>query len=681
MPIRYIPFYPDPIRGQALLDNFKRTLRYSGIENSERLIRRGMPLYESETVEEVGAADRTSGNLVIRGECLAACAALKASGRTVDLVYIDPPFASGADYAKKIYLRRNPAKAAEVAEAERTLESGDFAAFEEKMYGDVWEKEKYLNWMYTNLRAIKEVMSDNASIYVHLDWHIGHYVKILLDEIFGEDNFQNEIVWKRTTSRAGSEFFNHIHDVIFLYTMGEPCWHTQYTHYDSGYLSGMFRNQDEDGRKWRSSPLTAPGIRSGSSGAPWRGIDPSKIGKGRHWTIPGIVKNLLSPAALKDSLLALDELDNVGRIVWASDGKGMPNFKQYVDDMEGVEIQSIWTDIGGAEGDYATQKPEALLERIIKASSNEGMTVADFFGGSGVTAAVAQKLGRKFIHVDIGINSIQTTRDRLLSLGASFDVKEIKDGVSLYRNPVQTMDKLKSLIPGLRNEDSVDEFWEGAIHDSRLGLIPVYLPNLLDSASRILDEPLLFRIVHQAIPDLPPEVKKVVIYYIQAEDLNALKKFIKEQKTTMVEIELRDLKEVLDDVVVNDEATWTLEQGGTDDLLKPWKLTVTRFFSDRVHQKIDEYNQRGAANPGKKGFEPIRISEEGLETLEAIAADCTNAEGPFHADCDLRIDKLGYVVLNGVKSNAFWDGTLALPSKPLRLRFRNICGDESILSV
>lgn len=727
MPIRYIPFFPDPIRGQALLDNFKRTLRYSGSDNAERLVRRGMPLYEVETVERVGdaeVADLSEGNLVIRGECLAACAALRDAGRTVDLVYIDPPFASGADYAKTVYLRRNPRKAAEIAEAERTLDDDALAAFEEKMYGDVWEKEKYLNWMYTNLLAIKSVMSDNASIYVHLDWHIGHYVKILLDEIFGEDNFRNEIIWKRTTSRAGSEFFNHIHDVIFLYTIGEPYWHIQYTQYDSSYLDGMFRNRDADGRRWRSSPLTAPGIRSGSSGSPWHGIDPSKIGKGRHWTIPGIVSGLLSDTAKNDSLLALDELDKAGRIVWASGGKGMPNFKQYVDDMEGVELQSIWTDISGAEGDYATQKPEALLERIIKASSDEGMTVADFFGGSGVTAAVAARLGRKFIHVDVGVNSVQTVRDRLVTLNAaqnrqpaprkkknevlastlplcvaeegtpyncerasfskaSFSVCEIKDGVSLYRNPVQTMDKLKTLIPGLRNEDSVDEFWEGAIHDSKLGLVPVYLPNLMDSASRILDEPLLFRIVHQAIPELPPDVKKVIVYYVQADDLAALKTFIKEQRTTMVDIELRDLKEILDDVVVNDEAEWTLEETapGTGDLVNPWLLTVTRFSSDRVRQKIEEYNQRGDANPGKKGCTPIRLSEEGLETLEAVAADCTSSDGPFHADRDLKLDKLGRVVLDGVKTGDFWNSTLALPSKPLRLRFRNICGDETIVPV
>ena len=120
---------------------------------------------------------------------------LKDKGITVDLVYIDPPFASGADYAKKVYLRRNPKVAEAIRQAESELDIEELRSFEEKMYGDIWNKESYLNWMYENLMAIKSIMSDTASIYVHLDWHIGHYVKILLDEVFGEDNFQREIIW------------------------------------------------------------------------------------------------------------------------------------------------------------------------------------------------------------------------------------------------------------------------------------------------------------------------------------------------------------------------------------------------------------------------------------------------------------------------------------------------------
>lgn len=192
MAVKYIPFYPEPIEGQAILNNFQRTLRYKGANDINAHLLRGMPLYEVQETEQVGS---DSGNMVIRGECVSTCAYLKEQGISVDLVYIDPPFASGADYAKKIYLRRNPKVAEAIAQAETKVDSEELRTFEEKMYGDVWDKEKYLNWMYENLLAIKSVMSDTASIYVHLDWHIGHYVKILLDEIFGEENFRNEIIW------------------------------------------------------------------------------------------------------------------------------------------------------------------------------------------------------------------------------------------------------------------------------------------------------------------------------------------------------------------------------------------------------------------------------------------------------------------------------------------------------
>lgn len=190
MAVKYIPFIPNVIHGQAVLDNFVRTqriLRYRGDGEVFTSLQRGMPYYEAEEQETVGNNDL--GNLLMRGECVSACAYLKEKGVQVDLVYIDPPFASGVDYSKKVYLRRNPKVAEAITAAEQQLDVEEMKSFEEKMYGDVWNKEDYLNWMYQNLCAIKSVMSDTASIYVHLDYHIGHYVKILMDEIFGEDNF------------------------------------------------------------------------------------------------------------------------------------------------------------------------------------------------------------------------------------------------------------------------------------------------------------------------------------------------------------------------------------------------------------------------------------------------------------------------------------------------------------
>jgi adenine-specific DNA-methyltransferase len=390
------------------------------------------------------------------------------------------------------------------------------------------------------------------------------------------------------------------------------------------------------------------------------------------------MKDSLSKEALLDSRVALDELEQLGRIIWADGGKGSPSFKQYIDDMEGIELQSIWVDISGAEGDYTTQKPEALLERIINASSSDGMLVADFFGGSGVTAAVSHRLGRRFIHCDIGINSIQTTRDRLKANGAAFDVLEIQDGVSLYRNPVQTMDNIKRLIPGLHNEDSLDSFWEGAVSDSKLGTVPVYVPNLMDSGSKLLDVVLMNRIIHQAIPDLNAGIKKVIVYYVDIAIEEEIRRFIAGDDSTTVEIELRDLKTILDDVVVSDYVEFQVEKTH-DKLFEGFAVTLDRFASDRVMGKILEFNQKAFLNSSaKKPYKPIEISESGLELIEFISLDCTSDSGEWHSDSEIKIDKLGYVILNGKKTKDLWDGVVRSENKPLRIKIRNISGDESV---
>lgn len=313
--------------------------------------------------------------------------------------------------------------------------------------------------------------------------------------------------------------------------------------------------------------------------------------------------------------------------------------------------------------------------------SNEGMVVADFFGGSGVTAAVANKLGRKFIHCDIGLNSIQTTRDRLVADGAEFDVLEIKYGVQLYRNPVQTMDKIKSLIPGLKNEDSLDSFWEGAISDSKLGTVPVYVPNLMDSASKLLDKVTMNRIIHQAIPDLDSNIKKVIVYYIDITDEAEIQKFIKDDDSTNIEIELRDLKTILDDVIIGDYAEFHAEKTH-DDLFGGYAVSIDKFISDRVLSKIAEFNQKALLNSStKKPYKPIEISEDGLELIEFLSVDCTSTEGKWNSDSEIKIDKNGFVIVNGNKTKDFWDGKIRCEQKPLRLKIRNICGDETVWEI
>ena len=623
MAIKYVPYFPNTLEGQAILDNFvrtKRVLRYRDNDQVIERIERGMPLYEMDTKETIGT--NPNQNKIIRGECLSACAYLKEHGIQVDLVYIDPPFASGADYAKKVYIRRNPFVAKAIEQAESELDIEELKAFEEKMYGDVWDKERYLNWMYENLMAIKSVMSDTASIYVHLDYHIGHYVKILMDEIFGEDNFKNEIVWYYYNKMPDKRkpLFTRSHDTILLYA----------------------KSSAED-----------------------------------------TVFNLLTEKRA-ESVKQLVRKKVDGKMVNARDEEGNVMYRESDERI----LDDIWrlpmlqpADKNEPVG-YATQKPEALLERVIQASSNEGMLVADFFGGSGVTAAVANKLGRRFIHCDIGVNSIQTVRDRLLVNKAEFEVLEIKDGVSLYRNPVQTMDKLKSLIKGLRNEDALDKFWEGSIVDTKYGMMPVYLPNLMDSTTRLLDKPLMNRIIREALPDLPEDTKRVIVYYIDIIDRKEIEDFIRENNDrTTIEIELRDLKQVLDDVVIEDNAEWELAESH-EDLLGGWRLTLKHFHSDHVLRKIDEVNLKGQQQALQKGkdFKPLEISEEGLETIEWLSLDCTTADpkAPWHSDVEIKIDRLGYMIKNGIKTSDFWDATICSEAKPLRLKIRNICGDETV---
>lgn len=618
MAIKYVPYSPNIVSGQAVLNNFTRTQRILKYRESDKVterIVRGMPLYEVTETEHVG--DGTSDNMIIHGECVSACAYLKEQGIMVDLVYIDPPFASGADYAKKVYIRRNPLVAKAIKQAEQELNDDELKSFEEKMYGDIWDKEKYLNWMYENLMAIRSVMSENASIYVHLDYHIGHYVKILLDEIFGEDNFRNEIIWHYYNKMQGNvNRFASNHDTVYLYTK-----------------------------------------------APDFVFNPIKEIRDKATTQ---IKRIWD----KTSQKLVNAKDADGKVIY------IESTEKSIDDVWRLSMLQP-ADKGEPVG-YATQKPEALLERIIKASSNEGMVVADFFGGSGVTAAVANKLNRKFIHTDININSIQTARDRLKSNGTSFAVKKVQDGVTLYRNPIQTKDAITRIIPGLRVDPTIGSMWIGSIMDTTYGSSPVYVPDLMDSSSRILDIVTLNRIINDAMPQLPPTTKRVIIYYVDIIDRQELEDFIKDNNDTVIEIELRDMKELLDNVILQDDVEFTVSED-TTKMVDVFTVAITRFYSDRVSHKITEFNQKAMAN-SKKKFMPIKLSLEGLEAIEMVSLDCTTAEenAPWHSDSEIKIEKDSTITINSRKTSDLWDGTIHVDTKPLRMKIRNICGDETI---
>ncbi len=614
MPVNYTPYLPDPVEGQALLasPHGQCRLPYWDCDQVVEKISRGMPRYEVERVEQVGKAARGRGwnNLLLRGECLSACAYLKDSGVKVDLVYIDPPFASGANYAKQLYIRRRPDLAQEIAAAEQKMEMEELQAFEETLYGDIWKKEDYLNWMYENLMAIKSVMADAASIYVHLDWHIGHYVKVLMDEVFGEENFQNELVWYYTNKIPDTrkKQYQSSYDFILFYTKSEvyPFYHQQ---------------------EKREKPIKVSRMRK---------VEGKKI------------------------------------YLKGEDGKGLYDIREtrVVDNVWTIPLLHAQPEIV----DYPTQKPEALLERIIKASSDEGMIVADFFGGSGVVAKVAQTLNRKFIHCDVGVNSLQTTRDRLQETRAAFSMLEIKDGVSLFRNPQQTMDKLAQLIPGLQQKVAgLSDFWFGAISDSKLGLIPVYVPDLTDSGQKVLDVPVVNRIVNEELQKLEELPEKVIAYFVDIEDRPYLEKFAWDENPTMVKVEFRDLKALLNEIVDNDEIKHSARKTKNGHVTR-----IVKFHSDRLRQKIDEFNGKSEAVKGKGRATLVQISEAGLELVEWLAVDCESAEGPWRSSHEVKIDKRGYAAIDGEKTKTFWDGKIVSRKKPLRLKVRNIAGDETI---
>ena len=307
----------------------------------------------------------------------------------VDLIYIDPPFDSKAEYKKTINIKSGSA-------------SSDSSPFEEKQYSDIWSNDEYLQFIYERMVLAKELLTDGGSLYFHCDSHRVHYIKCLLDEIFGMENFINDIIWKRTGSHNSAKKYGPIHDTLLFYSKGSSfLWNSITTPYEEEYQK-RFSYTSHDGRKFQPISLIAAGLRSGSTGKPWRGIDVSK--NGNHW---------------RTTIEKLDQLDADGDIYWP-EGGGLPRLKSYLDKSKGNPIQDIWIDIPAINSqaqereDYPTQKPEALLSRVLEASTVSGSLVLDFFMGSGTAQVTAMKLGRRFIGADINLGSVQTTTKRLI---------------------------------------------------------------------------------------------------------------------------------------------------------------------------------------------------------------------------------------------------------------------------
>ncbi|MEO5961235.1 MAG: site-specific DNA-methyltransferase [Opitutaceae bacterium] len=361
---------------------------------------------------------------------------------SVDLVYLDPPFNSKRDYNLLFKSPKGHESDAQITAFEDSWHWGGQAEreFDELLHQSntavarmmaalrafLGENDMmaYLTMMANRLLELHRVLKSTGSLYLHCDPTAAHYLKIVLDGVFGKEQFRSEIVWKRTAAHSAAKRWNGVHDIIFFYTKTQTadyCWNPLLVAHSEEY-SKRYKNTDTSGRVWADDNLSGPGIRHGDSGAVWRGFNPTA--KGSHWKVSSKAVETIVGTEAANALSTtekLDVLDANGLIHWpksrSGTGEGFPRFKRILG--EGQPIQDVVTDIPPINSQaqerlgYPTQKPQALLERIIAASSNEGDVVLDPFCGCGTAVHAAQKLKRKWIGIDITHLAISLIEKRL----------------------------------------------------------------------------------------------------------------------------------------------------------------------------------------------------------------------------------------------------------------------------
>ncbi|MBM3563250.1 MAG: site-specific DNA-methyltransferase [Alphaproteobacteria bacterium] len=428
----------------------------------------------------------------------------------VDLIYLDPPFNSKQNY-NLIYKNMTGKPVPDQADA--FCDTWDMDPQKEELakampvlmrehgiadyYVEFWRLWinalrhtqphllAYLIYMVQRMLYMKSILRPTGSIYLHCDPTASHYIKVMMDGIFGHKNFQNEIIWKRTSAHNSAKRWGPVHDVILFYSYGDKyTWNKVYQAYDDDYTEAFYRHKDDSGKRYRIGDLTGAGTRQGESGEAWRGINPTD--KGRHWAPPRKFPG--GEHVPKTVLAALDYLDSTGRIYWPAKDGGVPGFKRYLEDMEGVQIQDIIDDISpiSAHGKerlgYPTQKPVALLRRIISASTNKGDVVFDPFCGCGTTIYAAQELERKWIGCDIAILSVKIMREVLtgekyrLTEGKNFKVDGIPVSVEqaeelFKRDPFQFEHWLVERVGGFPTKKTGDKGIDGRMYfETKAGL-------------------------------------------------------------------------------------------------------------------------------------------------------------------------------------------------------------------
>ena len=482
----------------------------------------------------------------------------------VQLIYIDPPFDSRADYKKQIKIKNKTAMS-------------DAMSFEEKQYSDIWTNDEYLQFMYERIILIRELLSDTGMLFLECDPTRGHYIKVILDEVFGQENFVNQVIWKRTFSHGdmgqGAKHLGRLHDNIFMYRKSSNLkMNTVYTPYSEKYINDFYKYTDEQGRRYRLVSLLGPG--GAAKGNPHYEF----LGVSRYWV---------------HSKAKMQELYEKGIIVQTKPG-AVPQKKRYLDEAPGVPLQDIWVDISAVQGgalenqNYPTQKPEALLDRIIRTASNPGDIVFDCFMGSGTTQAVAMKLGRKFIGADINLGSIQTTTKRLINVAkeldsqlqenqkyTGFEVYNVNN-YDFFRNPLEARDLI---IQALEIQPfSQSDVWDGELDGRMVKIMPV---NRIATKADLeeLKANLPYKTYEKRKADNPTQpVERITIVCMGHEpDLKAsLEQGLSEYK---LDIEIVDILRDKKDLQLKREAEAEVVKEGS-------KLVIRSFYPMNLMQKL-----------------------------------------------------------------------------------------------
>jgi site-specific DNA-methyltransferase (adenine-specific)/adenine-specific DNA-methyltransferase len=483
------------------------------------------------------------------------------------LIYIDPPFDSKADYVRKVKIR-----------GEKVEGSGQ-GLFEEKQYTDIWERDEYLQFMYERLLIMKELLSEKGAIYLHCDWHKSSYLRIILDEVFGSENFVNEIIWKYTGGTDKAEAFLKKHDNIFFYKKNNKIsFNTQYEDFAEGTIK-RFNKVDEDGRRYKEN----------------------RLGDGKSY-----------------------------RTYMKEEGKVMGDVWQ-----DEIIEQNIVVSSHNESVEYPTQKPEALIERIIQASSNEGDVVADFFMGSGTTQAVAQKLGRKWIGCDINIGAIQTATKRINQVitdqqkektkgfkgSLGFKILNVND-YDVFKNEIEA----KEIVMEMYGVEPVKRtYFDGVLDRNFVKVMPMNrVLNKMDIRTLIknVDDKKDSFTVKTKSKAGEPVYEEGVLVICSGMELDVLD-FIKKENKTGVKIEVRDILTDKKNLIFKKKPEAKIDVKAKD---KKLSVELKDFYSPILMRKLEIENEKVLKKDHKAKVEDFK------QIIDSVAIDVDYNGKLFNAE-------------------------------------------------